>query len=238
MTRTRLAAAKAKTAKRARKSAVASERRSYRQFCGVARALDIVGERWTLLLVRNLLLGPRRYSDLLSELPGITTNLLAKRLAELAELGLITREELPAPLAATAYRLSALGASLEPVIMELGRWGGRFLGAPRADDTLNIGWALLSMKRRYLGGLKLVCEIDCDGKRFELAFSPHYLAVQQRAAARPDVRVATSAAGLRAWLFQQQDPNALEAAGTLRFSGEPAAREQLVRAFGPVPSFA
>src|SRR6185436_13757834 len=154
-------------------------------------------------------------------------NLLAKRFAELTAAGILLHEELPAPLAASTYRLSPLGASLEPVIMELGRWGGRYLGAPRADDTLNVGWALLSMKRRYLGHLDLVCEIDCDGRRFELAFSPHYLAVQERAAPRADVRVETSAAGLRAWLFQMRDVRELEAAGTLRIDGEAGARAKL-----------
>src|SRR5258706_3533447 len=103
-----------------------NERRSYRQFCGVARALDVVGERWTLLIARNLLLGPRRYSDLLQELPGITTNLLAKRLHELESVELIVKEVLPAPLAVSVYRLTPAGRALEPVIMELGRWGGRF----------------------------------------------------------------------------------------------------------------
>ena len=75
-------------------------RKSYRQYCGVARALDVVGERWFLLIARNLLLGPRRYSDLLAELPGITTNLLAKRLRELEALELVERQPLPPPLSA------------------------------------------------------------------------------------------------------------------------------------------
>ena len=127
------------------KSITVTERRKYRQFCGVARALDRVGERWTLLVARNLLLGPKRYSELIEGLPGITTNLLAKRLREMTAFGLI--EKRPKDL----YALTQLGATLEPVIMELGRWGGRFLVDPRRDDRRNIGWALISMKRRYLG---------------------------------------------------------------------------------------
>src|SRR6478735_2738073 len=136
---------------RKRTSAAASERRSYHQYCGGARALDVVGERWTLLIVRNLLLGPRRYSDLLAELPGITTNLLAKRLRELCAAGVVERRRTSTPLRAEVYALTPEGAALEPVIMELGRWGGRFLDRPRASDTVNIGWGLLSMKRRYRG---------------------------------------------------------------------------------------
>src|SRR3954447_24107788 len=97
------------------------KRRSYKQFCGVARALDVVGERWTLLIVRNLLLGPRRYSDLLRELPGITTNLLAKRLKEMEALGILAKVTGGSPHYGEAYALSSLGEALEPAVMELAR---------------------------------------------------------------------------------------------------------------------
>src|ERR1700690_1771860 len=106
-------------------------KRKYGQYCGVARALDVVGERWTLLVVRNLLLGPRRYSDLLRELPGMTTNLLAKRLDEMEAASLVERRALPPPAAATVYALTETGAALEPVVMELGRFGGRYMDQPR-----------------------------------------------------------------------------------------------------------
>src|SRR3954467_4433726 len=98
------------------------DRRTYNQYCGLAKALDVVGERWTLLIVRNLLLGPLRYSDLLRGLPGITTNLLAKRLREMEELDLIERVSGPVPDAGHAYRLTALGAALEPAVHALGSW--------------------------------------------------------------------------------------------------------------------
>src|SRR5881392_648998 len=97
-------------------------RRSYDQQCGLACALDLVGERWTMLVVRNLLLGPLRYSDLLRGLPGITTNLLAKRLREMEELGLVERVR-EASEAGHTYRLTAMGAGLEPAVHALGRWG-------------------------------------------------------------------------------------------------------------------
>src|SRR6188768_1690946 len=163
------------------------KRKSYRQFCGVARALDRIGERWTLLVVRNLLLGPRRYSDLLAETPGITTNLLAKRLRELCAAGIVERRRTSAPLRAEVYALTPEGETLEPVIMELGRWGGRFLDRPRAGDTVNIGWGLLSMKRRYRGGLSLVAGLCVGERRFELEFSPSYLGVYEREPTRVDV---------------------------------------------------
>src|SRR5262249_59291135 len=100
-----------------------SARRSYHQFCGVAKALDVIGDRWAILVVRNLLLGPRRYGELLDGLPGITTNLLAKRLAELAGAGVIEAVD-----GGRGYRLTEAGAAREPGGMGLRRWGGRVIG--------------------------------------------------------------------------------------------------------------
>src|SRR5919202_4903626 len=102
---------------------------SYRQYCAVARGLDLVGERWTLLIVRDLLTGPKRYTDLLAGLPGIGTNLLATRLRELEQHGLVARRVLPPPAGSTVYELTDVGQTLEPVVLALGRWGRRLLGA-------------------------------------------------------------------------------------------------------------
>src|SRR5689334_7180685 len=100
-----------------------SKRRSYKQFCGLAKALDVVGERWTLLLVRDLILGPRRYGDLLNGLPGLTTNLLASRLKEMEATGLIEKRKLPAPASSVVYQLTKPGKELEPAVMALAAWG-------------------------------------------------------------------------------------------------------------------
>ena len=124
-------------------------RRSYDQYCGLARALDVLGERWTLLVVRNLLLGPQRYSELLRGLPGITTNLLAKRLREMEEQGLIERG------ADDGYRLTPLGEALEPAIHALGRWGWQRMGKPTRRDRRNLDWLMVALRRRYLGGVTL-----------------------------------------------------------------------------------
>src|SRR3954471_12739272 len=107
-------------------------RRSYEQYCGLAKALDVVGERWTLLIVRNLLLGPQRYSELLRGLPGITTNLLAKRLQEMEADALIAHGE--AGTDAPASRLTSVGRDLEPAIHALGRWGWGLMGKPTSRD--------------------------------------------------------------------------------------------------------
>ena len=121
-------------------------RRSYDQYCGLARALDVLGERWTLLIVQNLLLGPQRYSELLRGLPGITTNLLAKRLQEMEAEGLIEHGE--AASDATAYRLTSIGRDLEPAIHALGRWGWRRMGKPTSRDRRSVEWLLVALRRR------------------------------------------------------------------------------------------
>ena len=102
--------------------------RSYRQLCGVALALDLVGERWTLLIVRDLMPGPRRYADFLAALPGLTTNLLAARLKRLVAEDLVAKRRLPAPASATVYELTVQGRTLEPVIFALGAFGSQRMG--------------------------------------------------------------------------------------------------------------
>jgi DNA-binding HxlR family transcriptional regulator len=117
--------------------------RSYRQYCGLARALDIVGERWTLLIVRELLGGPRRYTDLHRGLPGIATNLLATRLVDMEEAGLITREDAPPPVATTLYRLTPRGEELRPVIDALGRWARPLMAQGMKGDAFRAEWLAL-----------------------------------------------------------------------------------------------
>jgi DNA-binding HxlR family transcriptional regulator len=208
-------------------------RRNYKQFCGLARALDRVGERWTLLVVRNLLLGPKRYSDLLESLPGITTNLLATRLREMEQLGLLTKRKAQAPVRATVYELAPAGRALEPALMELARWGGRFMDQPTKDDTLDIGWALLSLKRRYRGGSKLVAELVVDTRSFELVLDAAYLTVTEGPATRADVCVRGSRDAIRGWLFLRRDPAALRSEGALSVDGSELAWKTLSTAFIP-----
>jgi DNA-binding HxlR family transcriptional regulator len=112
----------------------------YRQFCPLARAAEIIGERWTLLVVRELILRPNRFSDLLVKLEGISTSVLSDRLASLVEKGLVKRTALKPPAASTVYELTEDGRDLEPVVFELVRWGYRRLLPLRQDDRLDAGW--------------------------------------------------------------------------------------------------
>jgi DNA-binding HxlR family transcriptional regulator len=112
------------------------KRREFGQYCGLARALELVGERWALLIVRDLSVRPRRYTDLLDGLPGIPTNVLSTRLKELEQAGVVERQVAPAPQRGVVYTLTAAGHELEPAILALGRWGSAFLGDPRPEETV------------------------------------------------------------------------------------------------------
>ncbi len=123
--------------------------RAYIQYCPVAHSLDLVGERWALLIVRDLLKGPKRYSDLRAGLPGLGTNILAARLKELEEGGVIQRSKLPPPANVNVYELTEYGADLEEVIQALGRWGFRSLGPPPADCPMPEGWLVQGSRTMF-----------------------------------------------------------------------------------------
>jgi DNA-binding HxlR family transcriptional regulator len=121
--------------------------RSYNQFCALALALDVIGERWTLLIIRELLAGPRRFKDLLSGLPDISTNLLSERLKQLEVQQIIQRRVLPPPAGSTVYELTEFGQGLETAVLELGKWGSRLL--PPSLDGLalpSLGATTLAIK--------------------------------------------------------------------------------------------
>ncbi len=207
------------------------EKKSYRQFCGLARALDVVGERWTLLLVRELLLGTRRYGDLLASLPGLTTNLLATRLKALEQLGLLARDE-------NGYALTPDGAALEPAIMELARWGGRYLlNGPKRGERVDVAWGLLSLKRRYRGGLDVTLGLEVDDVWFTLTFEPEWLRVLKGRPPRARASIHLSAQALRALLFGGASLASLVDEGSMSIDGERRVIERALCALLP-PSFA
>ena len=124
--------------------------RSYRQYCAAAKALDVIGDRWNLLIVRELLLrGACRYVDLLDGLPGIATNLLAERLRDLEQAGIVYREDAPPPIATTLYRLTPRGEALRATMLELIRWGAELMEDPGDDDAFRSHW-LAAPVRLYL----------------------------------------------------------------------------------------
>lgn len=146
-----------------------ARRRSYDQFCATARALDSVGDRWTLLIVRELLAGPRRYTDLHADLPGVSTDVLASRLKDMEQSGLATRRRLPPPAAASVYELTERGRGLLPVLAALAEWGAPAIGERRPTDAVRAHWFALPLLRA-LDGLahEGVVEVHLDEGEFHL----------------------------------------------------------------------
>ncbi|HEY8980412.1 MAG TPA: winged helix-turn-helix transcriptional regulator [Streptomyces sp.] len=143
-----------------------SPRRSYDQYCSAARALDVVGDRWTLLIVRELLAGPRRYTDLHADLPGVSTDVLASRLKDMERDGLTARRRLPPPGAAYVYELTARGRELLPVLQALGEWGQADLGERRPTDAVRAHWFALPLLRALEG--EGVVQVRLDEGEFHL----------------------------------------------------------------------
>jgi DNA-binding HxlR family transcriptional regulator len=211
-------------------------KRSYDQWCAVARSLDIVGERWTMLIVRDLLVGPKRYKDLLEGLPGIGTNLLAQRLRELEANGVIERVTLPPPAAATVYRLSAKGMGLEPVVFALGRWGFEFLGQPRAADAMLPDPFILSLRASFdpkaMPRLEERYGFRIGDRLYEVEVSKGRCATREGITGRPSATFTSDAATLFALRRREITPKQAIANGKVGVEGDPRALDRFVTAFG------
>ena len=214
-------------------------RRSYDQYCTVARALDVVGERWTLLLVRELLTGPKRFKDLLGGLPGIGTNLLTGRLKALEEEGILRRATLPPPAGSKVYELTELGRSLEPVIVELSRWGSRLLGTPRGEDDLRPAWAAVALRSVFDAtaappGSKETYEFRIDGEVFHVRVEGGGVEARQGPAADPDLVVAGTTEAFIAVAAGRMGPEEAVRAGSIRVEGsrESGGQDALARCLG------
>ena len=205
-----------------------SEKRSYGQYCTVARALDVVGERWTLLLVRELSTGPKRFKDLLGGLPGIGTNLLTNRLKALEADGVVRRATLPPPAGSNVYELTELGRSLEPVIVGLSRWGAKLLDAPREEEDLRAGWAAVAMWSVIgpgtAGGRPGAYEFRIDGEAFHVRVRDgeegERVEARQGPAPDPDLVVVGDAESFLAVASGRLSPEEAVRSGVLRTEGE------------------
>jgi DNA-binding HxlR family transcriptional regulator len=146
-------------------------KRSYHQYCATARTLDLIGERWTLLAIRELLTGPRRFKDLAASLPGIGTGLLGARLRHLEAVGLVRRTTLPPPASVAAYELTDAGRELEPAIMALAQWGLKWaLAKPEPGDAFHPGWAVIALQATFraeeAAGVREAYEFRVDDEVF------------------------------------------------------------------------
>jgi DNA-binding HxlR family transcriptional regulator len=202
-------------------------KRSYGQHCTVARALDVVGERWTLLVVRELSTGPKRYKDLQEGLPGIGTNLLASRLKSLAGEGIVSRGTLPPPAGSSVYELTSLGRSLEPVMVELSRWGAGLMDSPREGDDLRPGWAAVAvrsaMAREVTGANPGTYELRIDGEPFHLRVGDgqvECVEVWQGSSTAPDLVVIGEADTFVAVASGRLSPEEAVGSGALKAEGQ------------------
>ncbi|MEW9919666.1 winged helix-turn-helix transcriptional regulator [Marimonas sp. MJW-29] len=168
--------------------------KQYKQFCGAAYALDLLGERWTLLILRDLLVGPCRYKDLLEGLPGITTNLLAKRLRDLVAAGLVSKED-------GGYALTPAGRRVEPVVLALAEFGSAYLDFPPApDETVQTRNMVLNLKRRYRGGWIGSIALDFESGTYLVLGTESGLAIEASQGAA-EVRLAQVNGGLARWIM-------------------------------------
>lgn len=167
--------------------------RSYRQYCGVARALDLIGERWALLVVRELALGPKRFTDLRQGLPGVATNVLSLRLRQLERNGIVTRRQLPPPAPAQVYELTEHGRDLVPIMLALGRWGAGTMGPRSAEQALRAEWLAVALMAFFdaeaADGLDATIELDLGGARFTLRLEGGRLEVTPGAKGPVDLAV-------------------------------------------------
>ena len=173
------------------------EQRTYNQYCATARTLDLVGERWTLLLIRELLTGPKRFGDLQASLRGLGTGLLAARLKHLEREGLAHKITLPPPARTPAYALTEAGEELGPAILALARWGLKWaMGEPRETEAFHPGWAVLGLRACFdaeaAAGLRAVYEFRIDDDVFHARIGDGAIEALHGPAQHPDATITIS----------------------------------------------
>jgi DNA-binding HxlR family transcriptional regulator len=213
---------------------VATVKRSYGQYCGFARALELVGERWALLIIRDLLIGPKRFSELQRGLPGIPTNVLTARLNELEDSGLVQRRPLARPAKGVAYELTEAGAELEGPVLALGRWGAQRLGEPRPDETItqdSIAMALrTTFKPKATGKAKVTYLLRMGAIEVYAHVRDRSITVGRGAVAKPDLTIETGPA-LRALLAREISPAEALEKRLVRTTGDPKLLQRFVNTF-------
>jgi DNA-binding HxlR family transcriptional regulator len=212
-------------------------KRTYGDRCGVARALDLVGERWALLVVRELLLGPKRFTDLRAGLPHVSPDILAQRLRELEQAGVVRRGTLPPPAGSRIYELTARGQALEPIVLELGRWGSV---APFPPGEAQIGDDALVIALKSLfdpaaaDGLDARYELRLGAQRFHAHVAGGRIELARGGAEAPDATIETDPGTLATVLWHGRRVTEARRAGDLRTSGDAQAVKRFLRLF-PLP---
>jgi len=210
-------------------------KRSYGEACRFAHALDLVGERWALLVVRELLLGPKRFTDLRRSLPHVSPNILAERLRELEGAGVVLHRKLPPPLATQVYELTEWGAELEPVVTQLGAWGAR---SPVPPEHREIGADSIVLALRSLfdaeaaGDLEAEYELRIGEERFHVAIAGGELSLDRGPAGGATATIGVDDPGTMAAILTDELPlsDAL-AVGTVQIEGPKKAARRFLALF-------
>jgi len=208
--------------------------RRYDDPCGIARALDVVGDRWALLVVRELIFGPKRFVQLRHGLPGVSPNVLSQRLRDLEDAGVVRRDVLGPPADVPVYELTARGLALEPVLLELARWGSQQpLTAP---GELSASALLLALKAVFdpAAGVGATFALRVDGDWFGLTAAGGSITIARGRAEHPAATLETDVATLRSVAFGREPVTAAERDGRLTVTGDRCLAERFTRMF-PVP---
>lgn len=210
--------------------------RTYNQFCGLAYALDVVGERWTLLIIRDLLAGPRRFTDLMDGLPGISTSLLSTRLKELEQAGVVRRRVLPPPAGSAVYELTPLGQALEKSALELGRWGAQFMLASASREGIALpssGAIALALKAffrpEHAQGVDEIFELHLGDEVLQVQVKDGQLQVQQGTPWKADVIFFADMQCFVGLFAGQIKPGEALAAKLIQVEGDAAALDRFLR---------
>src|SRR5919201_2291650 len=215
-------------------------RRTYGDRCGVARALDLVGERWALLVVRELLLGPKRFRDLRSGLPHVSPDVLSQRLGELEESGLLRRGKLPPPAGSRIYELTERGRQLEPAIVELGRFGS-VAPLPPGEAKIGADALVIALKSLFApsatDGLPATYELRLGEDRFRAEVLGGRLDIARGSTESPDATIEADPGALAAVLWHGRRLAAAKRSGELATSGNEEAVARFLAMF-PLPTAA
>ena len=198
-------------------------KRAYGQFCGLVRALEIVGERWALVIVRDLLVSPKRFSDLRRGLPRIPTNILSARLKELEQAGIVHRRVLPRPSGSVVYELTEYGNELEDIVLRLGRWGARLLTKPGPEEIVTADSMIMAMRSIFrpkaARGLNVSYELRLGEIIIHMIVNNGRLKVAEGALPDADLVIKTGPA-IKALIAGEVSPADAIANGTVRLSGD------------------
>jgi DNA-binding HxlR family transcriptional regulator len=197
--------------------------RTYGDGCGIAHALDLIGERWALLVVRELLLGPKRFTDLRDGLPNASPNVLAQRLRELEQAGVVRRRKLPPPAGSWIYELTEWGRDLKPIVISLGTWALRSRSFPD-DAPVGTDSIILALGTFFdadvAGDLTARYELRLDENAFSVRIADRAIDVERGAADDPDAIVETDAATLSALVWDRRDLTEALRAGDVAIEGD------------------